>query len=298
MVFYEYVSYMMKKLLSIFFLFILFNGQSQTDFKGVWQGIIILDGQKSEQGNLIYANFTITGNKVEGKTREEYYGTEFYAVKKINGTVTKNQIQFKQTMIEKKKSSPKITWCLLNATLTYVDSCGYLEGRYTSSDCRKGSGKMIFYRSSVPFSDTEKEMLSQGWLESFKGNLKKGLCAPPIEDSIRKNFVFEPIFFDVDSSVIKSEYYKYLLKMIRVINGHTDLRIQVTGHTDSDGSDEYNLALSQRRSQAIIDFFNKNGISTDRLSIDFKGEKNPIDSNNTIEGKKLNRRVEFEFVYK
>lgn len=289
---------MMKKLLSIFFLFLLFNGQSQTDFKGVWQGIIIMDGQKTDQGNIIYTNFTITGDKVEGKSREEYYGSEFYAVKKIKGTVTKNQIQFKQMMIEKKKTSPKITWCLLDVTLIYTDSTGYLEGRFTSSDCRKGNGKIILYRSDAKFSDNEKEMLSQGWLESFKGNLKKGLCAPAIEDSVRKNFVFEPIYFDVDSSVIKPEYHKYLLKMIRVINGHTDLRIQVTGHTDSDGSDEYNLALSKRRSQAIIDFFNKNGISTDRLNIDFKGEKNPIDTNNTPEGKKHNRRVDFEFVYK
>ena len=288
----------MRNITVIFFLFICTLTYSQVDLKGLWQGIIIADGQKIEQGIIIFAQLEITGKTVEGKTREEYFNTDFYAVKKIKGEVNKNQLKFKHIVIEKKKTSSSITWCMLDVTLNYNDSTGYLEGRYTSTDCRRNTGKLIFYRSTAKFSADQNRIISQNWVETFKEDLKLGLNAPEIRIKERSEFVFEPIYFDVDLAIIKPEYNAYLLKMIRIVNGHTDLRVQITGHTDSDGSDAYNEDLSKRRSQAIIDFFLKNGIKVDKLSIEFKGEKNPIDNNKTAEGKRRNRRVDFEFIYK
>ena len=288
----------MRILFFISFFLNAFSSNTQVDFKGVWQGIIILDGQKIEQGNIIFANFNISNKAIEGKTREEYYSTDFYAVKKIKGEISGNQLNFKQMMIEKKKSSSKTTWCLFEANLTYKDSTGYLEGRFKSTDCRQNSGKIIFYRSKSTFSADDKIMLSQNWIDTYKNDLKLGLNAPEIRIKERSEFVFEPIYFDVDEAIIKPEYENFLLKMIRIINGHSDLRVQITGHTDSDGSDIYNEDLSKRRSQAIIDFFIQHGIKVDKLNIEFKGEKNPIDTNKTPEGKKHNRRVDFEFIYK
>ena len=276
----------------------MFSTYSQVDFKGTWQGIIIKDGQKTEQGNILFLNLTLSGKTVEGKSREEYYSTDFYAVKKIKGEFTDNLLKFKQMMIEKKKSNSKTTWCLFEANLKYNDSTGYLEGRYQSTDCRQNSGKIILYRSTALFSNDEKSILNQSWIDVFKNDLKIGLNAPEIRMKERSEFVFEPIYFDVDQAIIKPEYETFLLKMIRIVNGHSDLRVQITGHTDSDGSDLYNEDLSRRRSQAIIDFFVAHGIKVDKLNIEFKGEKNPIDSNKTPEGKKHNRRVDFEFIYK
>ncbi len=276
----------------------MFSTYSQVDLKGTWQGVIIKDGQKTEQGNILFLNLTLSGKTVEGKSREEYYSTDFYAVKKIKGEFSENLLKFKQMMIEKKKSNSKTTWCLFEANLKYNDSTGYLEGRYQSTDCRQNSGKIILYRSTALFSNDEKTILNQSWIEVFKNDLKIGLNAPEIRMKERSEFVFEPIYFDVDEAIIKQEYETFLLKMIRIVNGHSDLRVQITGHTDSDGSDLYNEDLSRRRSQAIIDFFVAHGIKVDKLNIEFKGEKNPIDSNKTPEGKKHNRRVDFEFIYK
>ena len=276
----------------------MFSTYSQVDFKGTWQGITIKDGQKTEQGNILFLNLTLSGKTVEGKSREEYYSTDFYAVKKIKGEFTDNLLKFKQMMIEKKKSNSKTTWCLFEANLKYNDSTGYLEGRYKSTDCRQNSGKIILYRSTAEFSNDDKTILNQSWIDVFKNDLKIGLNAPEIRMKERSEFVFEPIYFDVDQAIIKPEYETFLLKMIRIVNGHSDLRVQITGHTDSDGSDLYNEDLSRRRSQAIIDFFVNHGIKVDKLNIEFKGEKNPIDSNKTPEGKKHNRRVDFEFIYK
>ena len=288
----------MKKLFLTLILLNVFSTFSQVDFKGIWQGIIIKDGQKTEQGNILFLNLTLSGKTVEGKSREEYYSTDFYAVKKIKGEFTDNLLKFKQMMIEKKKSNSKTTWCLFEANLKYNDSTGYLEGRYKSTDCRQNSGKIILYRSTAEFSNDDKTILNQSWIDVFKNDLKIGLNAPEIRMKERSEFVFEPIYFDVDQAIIKPEYESFLLKMIRIVNGHSDLRVQITGHTDSDGSDLYNEDLSRRRSQAIIDFFVTHGIKVDKLNIEFKGEKNPIDSNKTLEGKKHNRRVDFEFIYK
>jgi outer membrane protein OmpA-like peptidoglycan-associated protein len=84
--------------------------------------------------------------------------------------------------------------------------------------------------------------------------------------------------------------------MIKVVKGHSDLRVKVTGHTDSDGSDQYNDTLSYNRAQAITNYFVKRGLSPDRLVIEFKGEHSPIDTNKNPEGKQRNRRVDFEFI--
>jgi outer membrane protein OmpA-like peptidoglycan-associated protein len=70
----------------------------------------------------------------------------------------------------------------------------------------------------------------------------------------------------------------------------------VIGHTDADGSASYNVALSERRALAIIDYFVGKGLSRDRIKIQFKGESEPIGDNKTVDGKQLNRRVDFLFI--
>lgn len=71
-------------------------------------------------------------------------------------------------------------------------------------------------------------------------------------------------------------------------------RICVEGHTDSDGGADYNMALSNRRAQAVVDYLVKKcDVSRERLSIRGWGEERPIDNNSTEAGKQKNRRVEF-----
>lgn len=84
--------------------------------------------------------------------------------------------------------------------------------------------------------------------------------------------------------------------MIRMVKSHSDLRILITGHTDSDGSDAYNIDLSKRRAAALVQFFETHGLQPSRLEIDFKGEKEPVDKNDNDSGKQKNRRVDFRFI--
>jgi outer membrane protein OmpA-like peptidoglycan-associated protein len=287
----------MKQLLVIFLLFFVrFVSNGQANMAGTWQGIMIKDGTTAEQASLIYLTVQINGETIEGKTRNEIYNTDFFAVKKIKGTYKNNELFISEFVVEKKKNSSKITWCNINATLLYSDSTGYLTGKYTSTDCKRNTGKIILYKSKAVFSSTETSPLSHTWFPRFTKDLSKGYNAPEIREKERSSFLFQPIYFDYDKAEIKPENIVFLKKIIRVVDGHSDLRIKVTGHTDGDGSDAYNEELSKKRAQALIDFFIANGLSRDRIVLDFKGEKQPIDNNATPEGKQRNRRVDFSFI--
>ena len=123
-----------------------------------------------------------------------------------------------------------------------------------------------------------------------------GLSAPMKRIEELKNFSFEPIYFDYDKFNIKEEYHSQLNEIKKIILSHSDLRILVIGHTDSDGSNAYNDVLSKKRAESIIKFFTTKGLRRDRIVIDFKGETDPVDSNATAEGKSKNRRVDFKFI--
>ena len=83
-----------------------------------------------------------------------------------------------------------------------------------------------------------------------------------------------------------------LAKVSGIVLAYPSLRVQVEGHTDSIGSDEYNLSLSERRAEAVRDYFIQQGISTSAISARGFGKSQPIASNDTPEGRQQNRRVE------
>ncbi len=270
--------------------------QAQMNLSGTWQGIILRDGQADKDAEIIYLSIQINKGQFSGKSRMEAYKTDYYIVHNLKGTTKTNEITFEQSVAVKKKASSNVTWCDLSTTLTYEDSTGYLKGNFSSKSCRRQTGKLILYRISSAFSENDQPIAMHGWRDIFLEDLRQGRKAPEIRDFERKNFQFQPIYFDTDQAIVKPEFHLFLQRMIQVVNGHSDLRIKITGHTDSDGSDTYNEALSKRRAEALKAFFVSNGLPANKLEIDFKGEKSPIDNNETKEGKQRNRRVDFEFI--
>ena len=120
---------------------------------------------------------------------------------------------------------------------------------------------------------------------------------------IEKNFVMEPlqygsvvilnnVFFDYNKADLRPESFAELDIFKELIDDNPRLYLEIAGHTDSDGSDKYNFDLSQRRAQAVIDYFVKIGISSKRFLGVGYGEKFPVATNETVEGKQLNRRTE------
>lgn len=287
----------MRHFIALIFICLLTSVYTQNDLSGVWQGVLIQNGQKITDATIFYLRLDIQGQQVVGLSREEAYGTDLYAVHSLKGIKKNNgEVEFKQEVIKSKKSSSKQMWCLSVFAGAYNDSSGYLAGTYESSTCRRTSGKFILYRSKSKFSEGQLPVLGHAWRDLFLDDIKNGRNAPDIREEERKNFKFKPVYFDHDKSEIKVEYQRYLLDMIKVVNGHSDLRIQITGHTDAVGSESYNEGLSQRRAAAINLFFEQHGLDTKKLIIDFKGELDPVDSNTTPEGKSRNRRVDFKFI--
>jgi OOP family OmpA-OmpF porin len=267
---------------------------------GLWKGSMYPNGTTPEKGLALYLEIIEDkAGEITGKSRNEVYNSNDFALKNVKGQKKQgksNELSLNETVISKKATGSKTAWCRLQLQLVYNSETGYLEGTYISNECKNQSGKIVLYRYDGDFPNEITNPESHHWFDLLAKDLKKGLNAPEIRKKERDSFVFHPIYFDYDKSEIKSEFYDFLNKLIHVVEGHSDLRVKVTGHTDSDGSDSYNDGLSQRRAQAIIDYFVARGLSADRLEFDFKGEKAPADTNQTPEGRQRNRRVDFRFI--
>lgn len=99
--------------------------------------------------------------------------------------------------------------------------------------------------------------------------------------------------FDFDSSNLTTTAKSNLNKLAEVLTNNPDTNINIFGYTDSKGSDEYNLGLSQRRAAAVKTYLVSQGVASSRLTTQGMGEADPIATNDTNAGRAQNRRVEF-----
>lgn len=98
--------------------------------------------------------------------------------------------------------------------------------------------------------------------------------------------------FDVDSSAVQPGAYSEIDRIARVFTQYPDTKIRIEGHTDSTGSEEYNLHLSQRRAEAVKQLLASKIVYPDRMTAIGYGESRPRAGNDTPYGRQLNRRVE------
>ncbi|MDY6968591.1 MAG: OmpA family protein [Spirochaetota bacterium] len=148
----------------------------------------------------------------------------------------------------------------------------------------------------VPKGDNvELLVTSKGYLPKKETLREKDKEKNIILDKIErgKSFVVNNILFEFDKAYLKKESLDILDKLIGILKINKALKVEIRGHTDSVGEEEYNQKLSERRADSVAEYMIKNGISPERLrSIGF-GELKPIATNKTKEGRILNRRTEF-----
>lgn len=104
------------------------------------------------------------------------------------------------------------------------------------------------------------------------------------------------IFFDFNKDELKPESKNELHRLVSVMKEYPKISIEITGHTDNVGSEEYNQELSELRAKAVYDFLLNEGVQASRLSYTGFGEKKPVASNDDNQGRKMNRRIEFKVV--
>jgi outer membrane protein OmpA-like peptidoglycan-associated protein len=102
------------------------------------------------------------------------------------------------------------------------------------------------------------------------------------------------VTFASDQDAINSSFYPVLGSVAKVLKKYNQTLVDVRGHADSDGPDDYNLALSQRRAISVANYLTGQGILPGRLIVQGFGESQPIATNATAAGKALNRRVEIQ----
>lgn len=108
--------------------------------------------------------------------------------------------------------------------------------------------------------------------------------------------ILKNIFFDFDKASLRNESVAELTRLVRIMNEYPNLKIEIGGHTDGKGSDEYNNRLSRDRAESVVNYLIENGIDKSRLSFKGYGKTQPIASNDTEEGRQENRRVEFKII--
>ncbi len=109
----------------------------------------------------------------------------------------------------------------------------------------------------------------------------------PIDNVLRN------LNFDVDDATLKPLAYKEVARLVVIMYKNAAKNVLIVGYTDNSGSDEHNMKLSVARAKAVSEYLIRKGIDAKRISYEGRGAENPIDNNDTEEGRSNNRRVEF-----
>ncbi len=132
------------------------------------------------------------------------------------------------------------------------------------------------------------------------------ICCPQLEvnyfpgpDTLMQNesYVFKNIYFDFDHSSLRKKSYQTLQALVDILDRNLGASIEITGHTDSVGSDAYNNKLSLKRAKTVAEYLEMHCDGSIKITYQGYGEEVPIATNANAEGRAQNRRVEFKILY-
>ncbi|WP_456460319.1 OmpA family protein [Reichenbachiella sp.] len=125
-------------------------------------------------------------------------------------------------------------------------------------------------------------------------DIQQDLFLTPIEKGVAISL--NNIFFEFDRSDLRTSSYAELDRILKLLESDKINSIEISGHTDSVGDDDYNLELSKRRAWSVYSYFIANGIRASRLESVGYGETMPVAPNDTADNRRRNRRVEFKII--
>jgi len=152
----------------------------------------------------------------------------------------------------------------------------YIYNVHDDNHCN-ASGTIVFTEPEIPKDDFMDGLM----------NIEEGA-----------SIVLENIFFEFNKTDLLPESFDELNKVLQFIKDYDIKLIEISGHTDDKGSEEYNQKLSEGRAQSVVDYLIENGADPSRLLVKGYGELYPIETNKTEIGQATNRRVEFKIIKK
>ncbi len=163
-----------------------------------------------------------------------------------------------------------------------------------------GQEELVAMVNDIPTMDTDGDNLvdAQDSCPDEFGPVDNKGCPVDYEPqvSLQSNHIklTDTVHFDYNKATIQPRSYPLLDKVARILVSHKEiLQVSIEGHTSSEGTAEYNRALSQRRAEAVRDFLASRGVEMERMLAKGFGEDRPVATNSTEVGRQANRRVEF-----
>jgi outer membrane protein OmpA-like peptidoglycan-associated protein len=190
------------------------------------------------------------------------------------------------------------------------DACPFESGSQLTAGCPDTDGdgvadktdkcpstKGLAKYQGCPIPDTDQDGIDdeKDSCVNLKGVPNYNGCPPPVlTDTIRKKFesIAAKIFFEYKSDSLKPSSVIELEELSNILLQNPQLILKIEGHTDNAGNQASNLQLSQHRAESVKSYFIQKGIDPSRLNAIGWGQERPKASNETEEGRKLNRRVE------
>jgi len=211
------------------------------------------------------------------------------------------------------RPAAKAALVLLKGTISDCKTKEFIQANITVTDIESGKpiGKYVSNSSTGKYIVTLPAGKNYSITVEAKGYLfnSKNINIPKLEEfkeiddvicldkiDIGTTIVLNNVFFDVNKATLRKESETELDKLFDILSKNPKIKIEVAGHTDSDGETASNLTLSDARAHAVKDYLIAKGISADRIIYVGHGEGKPVAPNDTPENKQLNRRTEIKIL--
>jgi outer membrane protein OmpA-like peptidoglycan-associated protein len=247
-----------------------------------------------EQGIIISSDARTT---YIASNREEGKGLDIYSFELPDMLKPQVSYYLKGVVVDAKTKRP------LAAEIVLANLKTGKEEFVSSSDPEDGN----FFTSLPAATSYALQVTKKGYLfnsQSFMLDSSKTIQNPlelkielePI--SVGSSTILRNIYFDVNSYHLKPESEVELSTLIKLLNSNPTLWIEISGHTDSSGSQQFNNTLSTNRAKEVVQYLVSKGIDKNRLRAAGYGSSKPIAPNDNVENKAKNRRTEFMVIYK
>jgi outer membrane protein OmpA-like peptidoglycan-associated protein len=192
---------------------------------------------------------------------------------------------------------PEIAGPVENNGCPWLDSDG--DGVHDGIDaCKDQAGPVE--NNGCPWGDKDSDGVTDNidQCPMTKGPIENNGC-PIVEEKIKEQITkaVDNLEFENNSDKILASSYPALDVLVMLLTEKTDWSLNLAGHTDNVGNDDFNMDLSKRRAESTKAYFVSKGIDGARITTEYFGETKPIDTNDTPAGRKKNRRVEMKLVF-